>query len=143
MKATILSVVFLKRKSGICRGKTGHRTTLSFKNKCALLTWESPSNFGQLIVIQTVLFVLFSGIYLCVIEKWYSDPGDCHTRKADWFAMTGDSINPNLLRKPVSAASIPVSGEKVTLPAVESPSGQESSLSLPRESQGGNQQARP
>ena len=71
------------------------RTTLSFKNQCALLTWESPSNFGQLIVIQTVLFVLFCGIYLCVIEKWYSDPGDCHTRKADWFTMTGDSINPN------------------------------------------------
>ena len=38
-------------------------------------------------------FVLFPGIYLCVIEKWYSYPGDCYTRKADWFAMTGNSPN--------------------------------------------------
>ena len=28
-------------------------------NKCALLTWESPSNSGQLIVILTVLFYRF------------------------------------------------------------------------------------
>ena len=40
-------------------------------------------------------FVLFPGICLCVIEKWYSYPGDCHTRKADWFAMTGNSTNSN------------------------------------------------
>ena len=33
------------------------------------LVWESPSNFGQLIVIQTALFVPFPGIYLCIIEK--------------------------------------------------------------------------
>ena len=29
-------------------------------------------------------------------EKLCFYPGDCHTRKADWFAMTGNSINSNL-----------------------------------------------
>ena len=33
-------------------------------NQCALLSWESPSNSRLLNVIQTVLFVPFSGIHL-------------------------------------------------------------------------------
>ena len=35
------------------------------------LVWESPSIFGQSIVIQFVLFVRSPGIHLCVIEKWF------------------------------------------------------------------------
>ena len=39
------------RKIGICRGKTGHRRTLSFKNQSAFLVWESPSTFSLLFVL--------------------------------------------------------------------------------------------
>ena len=37
-------------------------------------------------------------------EKLYSYPGDCHARKANWLAMTGNSPNSqfNGLRKPIS-----------------------------------------
>ena len=57
------------------------------------LVWESPSKFGLLFVIQSVLFWRFP---VSIHEKWYVYPGDCHTRKADWFAMTGNSSNSNL-----------------------------------------------
>ena len=36
------------------------RTTLSFRESSALLTWESPSNYRRPIVIQTVLFCAVS-----------------------------------------------------------------------------------
>ena len=62
-------------------------------NQCALLSWESPSNSRQPSVIQTVLSCHFPEF---IHEKWYFYPGDCHTRKADWFEMTGNSINSNL-----------------------------------------------
>ena len=39
------------------------------------LVWESPSNSGQLIVIQTVLFCRFPEF---IHEKLCFYPGDCH-----------------------------------------------------------------
>ena len=39
------------------------------------LVWESPSNFGQHIVIQTVLSRHFPEF---IHEKLYFFPGDCH-----------------------------------------------------------------
>ena len=54
------------------------------------LVWESPSNFGQPIVIQTVLLRCFLEFFH---EKWYFYPGDSHTSDVGhWFAMTGKSI---------------------------------------------------
>ena len=53
------------------------------------LVWESPSTFGYLIVIQTVLSHRFPEF---VHEKWCFYPGDCHTSDVGhWFAMTGNS----------------------------------------------------
>ena len=54
------------------------------------LVWESPSKFEQPIVMQTVLLHCFPEF---IYEKWHVYPVDCHTRKADWFAMTGNSTN--------------------------------------------------
>ena len=39
------------------------------------LVWESPSNFGLSIVIQTVLLHRFLEF---IQEKWHFYPGDCH-----------------------------------------------------------------
>ena len=65
------------------------RTTLSFKNQFSFLVWESPSNSGLPIVIQTVLLHRFPEF---IHEKLYFYPGDCHTSDVGhWFAMTGNS----------------------------------------------------
>ena len=82
-----------KQKIGICRGKPGIRTTLSFRASAHYFRGNLHRISGSLSSYRPFFFVLFPGIYLCVIEKWYSYPGDCHTRKADWFAMTGNSTN--------------------------------------------------
>ena len=79
----ICVIVFALRRSVSFCGAVNWEFDVSSErvipNQFAFLVWESPSNLGQSIVIQAVPFVLFSGIYLCVIEKWYSYPGDCHT----------------------------------------------------------------
>ena len=57
------------------------------------LVWQSPSNSGQPIVIQTVLSCCFSKF---IHEKLCFYPGDCHTSDVGhWFAMTGNSTNSN------------------------------------------------
>ena len=62
-------------------------------NQCALLSWESPSNSRLLNVIQTVLFVPFSGIHLReIVLLTRRLPRQC----AHWLAMTGNSPNSNL-----------------------------------------------
>ena len=45
-------------------------------NQFAFLVWESPSNSGLPIVIQTVLLHRFPEF---IHEKLYFYPGDCHT----------------------------------------------------------------
>ena len=57
------------------------------------LVWESPSNSGQPIVIQSVLSYRFP---VSIHEKWYFYPGDCHASVRYFIAMTGNSINSNL-----------------------------------------------
>ena len=57
-------------------------------NQFAFLVWESPSNFGQPIVIQTALFVPLSGIFPREVVLL--------TRRLprqfeNWLAMTGKS----------------------------------------------------
>ena len=80
------------RQSGIYRGKTGHRTTLSFRT-------SAHTGVGISIKFRATYrhtdrsFIPFSGIWLCVIERLYFYPGDCHARKANWLAMTGNSVN--------------------------------------------------
>ena len=61
------------------RRKNGHRRTLSFKNQFAFLVWESLSNFGQPIVIQTVLLRCFLEFFH---ERRYVYSGDCHESSA-------------------------------------------------------------
>ena len=58
-------------------------------NQCALLSWESPSNSRRPIVIQTVLFVPFSGILPREVVRL---TGGLPHQSEDWFAMTGNSI---------------------------------------------------
>ena len=57
------------------------------------LVWESPSNSGQLIVIQTVVFVPFSGI---LPREVVCLTGGLPHQFANWLAMTGNSSNSNL-----------------------------------------------
>ena len=53
------------------------------------LVWESPSNFGLSIVIQTVLLHRFLEF---IQEKWHFYPGDCHASVRYFIAMTRNSI---------------------------------------------------
>ena len=53
------------------------------------LVWESLSNSRQLIVIQTVVFVPFSGILPREVVRL---TGGLPHQSEDWFAMTGNSI---------------------------------------------------
>ena len=74
---------------GICGGKTGHRTTLSFRT--------SPQT-GVGIPIEFQAAHRHTGVLPChfpnfIHEKWCFYPGDCHTSDiCHWFAMTGSSI---------------------------------------------------
>ncbi|MGN1027810.1 MAG: hypothetical protein ACI4P4_15555 [Faecousia sp.] len=52
------------------------------------LVWESPSNFGLLIVIQTVLLYRFPEF---IHEKLCFYSGDCHASVRYFIAMTGKS----------------------------------------------------
>ncbi|MGN1027659.1 MAG: hypothetical protein ACI4P4_14800 [Faecousia sp.] len=54
------------------------------------LVWQSPSNFGQTIVIQIVPTCRFPEFFH---EKLYSYPGDCHASVSYFIAMTGNSSN--------------------------------------------------
>ena len=54
------------------------------------LVWESPSNSVRPIVIQIVLFGPFLGIYPREVVRL---TGGLPHQSADWFAMTGNSIN--------------------------------------------------
>ena len=58
-------------------------------NQCALLSWESPSNSGQPVVIQSVLFVLFPGIHPREVIRL---TGGLPRQFANWLAMTGNSM---------------------------------------------------
>ena len=58
-------------------------------NQSAFLVWESPSKSEQPIVVQAVLLHCFPDF---IHERRYFYPGDCHARKANWLAMTGNSI---------------------------------------------------
>ena len=59
---------------GICRGKCGPEQHCH-SEPVLTLVWESPSNFGLSIVIQTVLLHRFLEF---IQEKWHFYPGDCH-----------------------------------------------------------------
>ena len=78
-----LGIVLLCGKIGILRAvRTCHSEPIR------RLVWESPSNFGQPIVIQTVLFVPLSGIFPREVVLL--------TRRLprqfeNWLAMTGKS----------------------------------------------------
>ena len=69
------------------------RQNMSFRESSALLSWESPSSFGQPSVIQTALFVPFSGTLpreVVLLTRRLPHQSE------DWFAMTGNSPNSNL-----------------------------------------------
>ncbi len=57
------------------------------------LVWESPSNSGQPIVIQSVLFVPFPGIHPREVVRLTRG---LPRQFENWLAMTGNSINSNL-----------------------------------------------
>ena len=81
-------------KLGICRGKRGLEQHCH-SEPVRTLVWESPSNSRQLIVIQTVVFVPFSGILPREVVRLTGGlPRQC----AHWLAMTGNSTNSNLPR---------------------------------------------
>ena len=64
------TIGFCQRQIGIWRTvRTGHSEPVR------TLVWESPSNFGQLIVIQSVLICRYPEF---IHEKWCLYPGDCH-----------------------------------------------------------------
>ena len=77
------------RQIGICRGKPGRRTTLSFKNQRAGFS-------GNLHRIPCGLSS-YRLSFLCrfpefIHEKWYVDPGDCHASVRYFIVMTKNSI---------------------------------------------------
>ena len=76
------------RQIGICRGKRGLEQHCH-SEPVRTLVWESPSNSRQLIVIQTVVFVPFSGILPREVVRL---TGGLPHQSEDWFAMTGNSI---------------------------------------------------
>ena len=69
-------------------GEVGASNSIVIPNQCALLSWESPSNSGQPIVIQTVLSCRFPA---SIHEKWYFYLGDCHASVSYFIAMTWNS----------------------------------------------------
>ena len=92
-----------KRQIGICGGKTGHRTTLSFRT--------SPQT-GVGISIEIRAAHRHTGVLTChfpkfIHEKWCFYPGDCHTSDiGHWFAMTGSSIpHPSARQIPISLSA--------------------------------------
>ena len=69
------------------------------------LVWESSSNSRQPIVIQAVLLRRFQEF---IHEKWCVYPGDCHARKENWLAMTGNSIpHPSVRQIPICLFAAP------------------------------------
>ena len=79
-------------KLGICRGKCDPEQHCH-SEPVLTLVWESPSNFGLSIVIQTALFVPFSGTLpreVVLLTRRLPHQSE------DWFAMTGNSPNSNL-----------------------------------------------
>ena len=78
-------------KLGICRipGHCDWRTVRTCHSEpVRTLVWESPSNFGLPIVIQTVLLHRFPEF---IHEKLCFYPGDCHASVRYFIAMTGKS----------------------------------------------------
>ena len=80
-KTTTYTVIKRLSDRGVVKNeeRTFHRRTLSFKNQFAFLVWESLSNFGQPIVIQTVLLRCFLEFFH---ERRYVYSGDCHESSA-------------------------------------------------------------
>ena len=109
------------RKIGICRWKTGHRTTLSFRTSAHYFR-GNLHRIPYSLSSYRPFFAPYSGIYRCIIGKWYFCPGDCHASVRYFIAMTGKSINSNLsvcLRKPIIIIGICWAGGAVAFYTTE------------------------